>query len=401
MSGFEREAARLDPTPDPAWLAEVAVEAARHSGAPEEMLDVYLQLIADAALHGRRPDPSELVAVRELGRQAAAHDVSARRMVNLYLSAAARLWSSVPATVRTRDRDAVSAAAEAVLIAVTDAVAALVDGHYAQGRRMIRREEAARREFINDLLRGDADVARLAERAEPFGLQLGHAHQVALAVPLGQLPDRFQFAAALERSIAGRYGGRGVLVATRENHFIVIAPAAEGLAASLAEVVRGAVVAARKSPGWRFADGRAHPGAYGIARSYEEAREALRMARLLSLNADVVHARGMLIYQVVGRDQAAIADLIDTVLGPLTQARGGPEQLLYTLNGYFEAGEVATEAARRMHLSVRTISYRLARVAELTGYNIADPTDRFTLHVAVLGARLLDWPRQAFRTVDA
>jgi DNA-binding PucR family transcriptional regulator len=80
------------------------------------------------------------------------------------------------------------------------------------------------------------------------------------------------------------------------------------------------------------------------------------------------------------------------VLAPLDQARGGAEVLLETLREYFEAGEVATEAARRLHVSVRTVTYRLARVAQLTGYSVSRPDQRFALHAAVLGARLLDWP---------
>jgi DNA-binding PucR family transcriptional regulator len=66
--------------------------------------------------------------------------------------------------------------------------------------------------------------------------------------------------------------------------------------------------------------------------------------------------------------------------------------LLETLRAYFDVGEVATEAARQLHVSVRTVTYRLARVAELTGYSVARPDQRFSLHAAVLGARLLEWP---------
>jgi len=98
------------------------------------------------------------------------------------------------------------------------------------------------------------------------------------------------------------------------------------------------------------------------------------------------------VYRVLGRDQAAIVDLVRDVLAPLDQARGGAEVLLETLREYFNAGEVATEAARRLHVSVRTVTYRLARVAELTGHRVADPDQRFALHAAVLGARLLEWP---------
>jgi DNA-binding PucR family transcriptional regulator len=146
------------------------------------------------------------------------------------------------------------------------------------------------------------------------------------------------------------------------------------------------------------AAGRAFPGAYGVARSYEEAREALSFADRLDLGADVVHARDLLVYRVLGRDQAAMVDLVRDVLGPLDLGRGGAGVLLDTLRAYFSAGDVATEAARRLHVSVRTVSYHLARVAQLTGYSVARPEQRFSLHAAVLGARLLEWPARPLPT---
>jgi DNA-binding PucR family transcriptional regulator len=42
---------------------------------------------------------------------------------------------------------------------------------------------------------------------------------------------------------------------------------------------------------------------------------------------------------------------------------------------------------------VRAVTYRLERVATLSGRDPTDPADRFTLNTAVLGAKLLDWPR--------
>ena len=58
------------------------------------------------------------------------------------------------------------------------------------------------------------------------------------------------------------------------------------------------------------------------------------------------------------------------------------------------AGNNAAEAARRLHLSVRAVTYRLQRVQELTGYSPSRPAQHLTLLVAVTGARLLDWPRR-------
>lgn len=136
------------------------------------------------------------------------------------------------------------------------------------------------------------------------------------------------------------------------------------------------------------------PGLYGIAPSYEEAREALTMAGRLQVDEPVVHAHELLIYRVLLRDQPAIVDLVQTVLSPLVQARGGAGPLLATLDAYFNTGGVATESAKRLHLSVRTVTYRLDRIKALTGYDTADPAHRFTLQAAVLGAKALNWPEQ-------
>jgi sugar diacid utilization regulator len=171
-------------------------------------------------------------------------------------------------------------------------------------------------------------------------------------------------------------------------------PAPRTPSKDVGELVHDALIRHRRGRTWRVAAGRPYPGSYGIARSYEEAREALMLAERLQLDTPVVDARDMLVYRVLIRDQAAIVDLIQAVLGPLTQARGGAEPLLQTLEAYFATGEVATEAARRLNMSVRTVTYRLDKVKSLTGHDPGDPAQRFTLHIAVLGARLLEWPRR-------
>ncbi len=65
------------------WLTTVAASAASACKAPVELLGGYLPMLADAAIHGRRPQEWELDAVRELGRRAAVDGVEARRAVDL------------------------------------------------------------------------------------------------------------------------------------------------------------------------------------------------------------------------------------------------------------------------------------------------------------------------------
>jgi DNA-binding PucR family transcriptional regulator len=352
----------------------------------------------------RVPGRAQLDAVRLQGRRAAEAGVPAGRGVDLYLSAARRVWTELPAVIRKRDNTAVRAAAEAVLQVVDDAVASFADGHAEAGRVLIRREETVRRELVDDLLRGDAHLSQLVERAEPFGLDLTRAHQVALALPSQRLPAITAATSALERVVLDRFGDRDVLVATKEGLVVVLALAdvtgapasASGLTTTgdLGKIVHGELSRLRRGSPWRVAVGRAHPGAYGIARSYEEAREGLAMATRMNLDRPIVEMRDVLTYRVLARDQPALVDLVHSVLCPLEQARGGAAPLVETLHTYFECGCVATTAASKLHLSVRAVTYRLERVKSMTGFDPLDPAHRFTLQAAVLGAKLLGWPEQ-------
>jgi sugar diacid utilization regulator len=380
------------------WLAVVARTAAADADAPIELLGEYLNILADAALTGRRPKKRELAGVRRLGRRAAEQGVDANQAVDLYLSAAWRLWQEIPMIVRSRDREKVRAAAEAVLRVINDAVEVLVEGHQAARRQMIRQEESARREFVDDLLRGDTDVSRLVERAEPFGLDLGRSHQLLLAAPVRSPASVDKAVVAMERAIVERFGDRDVLIASKDDLLVMLIPGelrdvVSGTdATEPAGFVRSRLSLSARHDRWQVAAGRPYPGAYGIARSYEEAREALLFARRLHLEDDVVQARDLLVFRVLGRDQAALVDLVHTLLEPLTRSRGGAEPLLKTLETYFATGAVATETARRLHMSVRTVTYRLAKVKTLTGTDPANPAQSLALHMAVVGARLLDWP---------
>ncbi|MCX4472612.1 helix-turn-helix domain-containing protein [Micromonospora sp. NBC_01655] len=395
--------------PEDRWLAEVAAGASRDAGGIDvRLLGEYLPMLADAAVHGRRPRREELDVVEALGRRAAEQGISAGRVVQLYLSAARRLWHDLPAVARSGDCEAVRVAATAVLQVVDDAVATLAEGYAVARRDLVRREEALRRELVDDLLRGDSDLGTLVERAEPFGLDLARAHRVALAAPSRRLPDADAAISALESVIFDRLGDRDVLVATKEGLLVVIAPADAATAQLVAPVseprgelgrlMHRELTRLPRGDAWRVAVGRAHPGLYGIARSYEEAREALSMAERLQVNAPVVDAHDLLVYRVLLRDQPAIVDLVQAVLSPLADARGGAQPLLDTLREYFDTGAVATESAKRLHVSVRTVTYRLDRVRRLTGYHPADPAHRFTLQAAVLGAKALNWPAQPLPT---
>ena len=117
------------------------------------------------------------------------------------------------------------------------------------------------------------------------------------------------------------------------------------------------------------------------------------MAERLGLPEPVADAADLLVYQVLLRDRTAITDLVRTVLdaagsGPRRggTAAGHPGGLLLPRRRRRRGSEGPASVGPRGHLppgpgqgSDRTVTRRL-------------PADALTLQVAVIGARLLDWP---------
>jgi sugar diacid utilization regulator len=387
-------------------LAAITRAASREAGGvPPGLLGDYLPAVLEAFSGGRRLTAPELAGYARSGEQAAEGGVALGGLVDLYLSATWRLWRELPAD--SYSPMMLRGAVLAVLHAADDAVAAAAGGFERAYLSVARREEAERREFFEDLLSGRGGVADLLARGERLGLRLAGPHQVMVAGSADGGGDGGLNLAGIhvDSVVAEAAAPSSSLVVSRRGRLVVIVGTAgddeaAGVARALAGALAGRVAGrggAREpgragAPPWRIALGRPYPGPSGVVRSYDEATDALDAAQRVGLADQVVKATDLLIYQVLLRDRAAITDLVQTLLTPLARARGGAAPLLATLDAYYARGGVAAAAARDLHLSVRTVTYRLARVKELTGRDPSRPADALALQVAVIGARMLDWP---------
>ena len=86
-------------------------------------------------------------------------------------------------------------------------------------------------------------------------------------------------------------GDRDVLVATKDGWIVVITPADTDAppgprtgGPKLGDLMLAELDRSARGRPWRVTVGRPYPGSYGIARSYEEAREGLTMAVRLRLD---------------------------------------------------------------------------------------------------------------------
>ncbi|MEU2864589.1 helix-turn-helix domain-containing protein [Streptomyces mirabilis] len=344
---------------------------------PDRYLEGYARILTEVSATGRRLTREEIESRRTLGEQAADAGHGLRDLVSAHLAAARTAWPHA------------SGSTDSALAVVQQVIDAFAEGYERAQRLAVRQEEAARREFIDDLLYGRSDLGRLAERAERFGLRLSHAHAVAVAQGPAAYDEGDPVPRQVERALMARFGDRSILLTTKDGRLLCVAPGHQDeVLTHFAKQVYAA------TNGSRVAVGRPQPGPGGVVQSYEEALNALELAERLGLDGPVLRAADLLVYPVLTRDRQAMADLVLNTLGPLTTARGGAEPLLDTLTTYFDSGCVAAEAARRLTLSVRALTYRLERIHKLTGADPADPAHRYMLQTAVIGARLLDWPAQ-------
>ncbi|MEP0912809.1 helix-turn-helix domain-containing protein [Leptolyngbya sp. GB1-A1] len=110
--------------------------------------------------------------------------------------------------------------------------------------------------------------------------------------------------------------------------------------------------------------GRYHPGVRGLARSYEDAGAALSLGKRLQ-GDNQVHCLGELgIAAFVGvADEETKIDLAKYLLSPLDHE---PE-LLVTLNTFFAENCCPSTTAKQLSIHRNTLSYRLDKIASLTG----------------------------------
>ncbi|GLX00906.1 helix-turn-helix domain-containing protein [Microtetraspora sp. NBRC 16547] len=370
---------------------DVLVRVSEATGVPADLLGGYLSALAASIATGRLPDRSEVDALKACGTLAAERGVPLRALADACLLAAELSGAVTPSGSGSRSASGSPSGAApdggvllaAVLGAVRRSLAAFAEGYEEAHLTAITKEDAARREFVDDLLQGRAD----ARQAEHFGLRLAEAYAVTVVRTAEPLAPDAPVIRRIEQALVARFGSHNILIAGRDGMLVCAAPGS--LAAASGEFthhVRSSMAA------WRAGVGRPHHGPGGIVTSYREAVGAIELGERLGLRAQVLKSADLLVFPVLLRDRGAIVDLVGTVLGPLAGARGGPEPLLETLEAVFASQGNHTAAARRLGISTRAVTYRLERVRRLTGFSPADPTQRFTLETAVLGARLLEWP---------
>ena len=248
-------------------------------------------------------------------------------------------------------------------------------------RHVAEIELSVRREFVNDLLAGIDEEGAYA-RAEALGHDLRRPHYVVVvhgpAGDSGLAVAAGQAASALHMNcLQGRHSGLAVLL-------IDDRPDPQRLHRLISQMTgTSSVVIGIGSRCDVPAD---------FPQSFAEARRAvnIRLHSATPAGASAYDELGF--YRLVDAAHRAgtVEDFIAEWLGALLEYDTSKHsQLVATLSEYLERGGNYDESAAALHIHRSTLRYRLARVGELTGYDLRNIDTRFNLHAATRAWRFL------------
>jgi len=325
-------------------------------GEEASALDIagWVQLLGRSAKSGERLSAAAKARLSSAGSLAAEEAVALPVAVDTWLTAGWVVWRTVEATGSADD---VSRRAGIMMRVLDDGAKALAEGYVGAQQRAVRRDEGARATLLDWLL-GGASPDRVMEAAGRLGVDMGGRRSVLV---VGEVSE----------TILERFREAGALAAPR--------------AGTTVAVLTGRVPRGPETAGL----GRPALGVAGIRASYGEALRALDVAQRLNLRGVVPYA-DVLPEALIGQDRSTLRELVDSTLEPLRTTRSGGPQYVETAATWLQEGLSVAATARALDVHERTIRYRLARIAKLTGLDLQHADDRFRLELAVRGERLLD-----------
>ncbi|MCX4825243.1 helix-turn-helix domain-containing protein [Streptomyces sp. NBC_01142] len=246
----------------------------------------------------------------------------------------------------------------------------------AHQRNLAEVELRLRRELVDDLITGTDDESAYA-RAAAVGHDLHGPHYLAVVQWVGRAADDAfvqavgRAAASLRmRSLSAGHPGMAVLVFQGR-------PRAEALYRAMARELGS-------STGSIGVGGRCDvPGE--IPRSFQQALRALEVRRRSQSPNGTTTFDELGLYRILGPggDYREVNQFVREWLGPLLDYDAAHHSdLAQTLSQYFECGGNYDGTAAALGIHRSTLRYRLQRIRDVSGSDLADVDSRLNLHVA-------------------
>jgi sugar diacid utilization regulator len=249
-------------------------------------------------------------------------------------------------------------------------------------RSMAEMELGVRRELVDDLLAGTDDDGAYA-RAEALGHDLHRPHYVV--VVHSSSGSDSTVAAAAGRATAALHLNR---LQGRSGQLVVLLtegrPDPRALHSTLSELLGRTTCS--------IGIGSRCEAPSDFPKSFVEAKRALNVRLHSAAPAGASAYDELGFYRLIDAAHAcgAVEDFMREWLGALLDYDlTKKSQLVFTLSEHLESGGNYDDSAKALHIHRSTLRYRLARIAELTGYDLRNVNTRFNLHAATRSWRFL------------
>jgi DNA-binding PucR family transcriptional regulator len=354
------------------------------SSAVRENVAILAHVLSTAKTVGR----TELEPIERIGARRAETGIPLEDGLQAYRIVSRVCWDILAEECRAYSGEALEATiniADAVL-RYTDQVNSSVADAYARAQRaIVREQEAARREFLSDLLYGtDAPPDDILRRAHAFGYDLSLGYVAMVGSASSSVSGReVEVAAAATR--AAELATTDPIVLQKAEHIIALIPT--GPSVDLATMPEKVV--SDLDGDWQFGLGGPEPGLEGIRKAYLEAREALEIGAALGLDGAVYRFDDLLLYHFLRIEPALVDRFIDQMLGEVIaydDRRKG--ELMRTMDAYFSADGSVKMAGETLFAHPHTVTYRLKQIEKLTGWSLRDAEDKIRLQLALRADKL-------------
>ncbi|MGW7072757.1 PucR family transcriptional regulator [Streptomyces sp. NPDC054855] len=242
-------------------------------------------------------------------------------------------------------------------------------------RNLAEVELKLHRELVDDLLAGTDNTSAYA-RSEALGHDLHRSHYVVVVQWSNRDPAPFTQTVGKAASAVGMRS----LLTRRSDHVVMITddrPPADALYEALAKETGTPAGAIGVSALCDSPD--------DIPHRYREAQRALEVRRHSCDHNGTTFFDKLGLYRILGpgNDHRQLETFVDEWLGQLIDYdRHNHTAMVETLSRYFDCGGNYDETAKFLRIHRSTLRYRLQRIRDISGNDLANVDDRLNLQVA-------------------
>lgn len=372
-----------------AMVAEFVSSIAVYRTLPPEQLQgeihgicvTNLRSLFTCLREGRPPAEEELSAIRASAARRAEERVPLEAVLDAYMTGARIGWGALRDEARPEETDELTGHVGTVLDYLRAVTAAVTSAWVEEQQAIVGEERDARRALTEALLTGDEPSSGLVERA---GVRPADRYR-AVAFRFDLSADERDM--GVSATVAGRRKVRRVVQALEDlvgGPVLTLLDANGGAAAlPVADVadLRDVVEGAARAEVWI-----AHSDLVrlpALPAAWDEAREVRRLITMLGRLPGTYAIDDVILEFTITSDPAAMARL-NRLLAPIAER----DDLIDTLEAWFDADFDRRMTARDLSVHPNTVDYRLRRISELLGHDVASAFGMQLLGAALLARRL-------------